>query len=168
MTKDYELEFSRARLVAGAQLAGVVVIVVFCELVAAGVIQLAPEMGFPAEQAGTARLIFLVLAVAMLVAAVLLKWAIRDPKDGPTLSFLMFLIRQNRRRATASAMNLLVPPSALCEGAAIVGLLLFLLGGQQRADLYPLVTAAIAGLVLLFPNETDKQNLIRLDKAVPE
>ena len=164
MEYNYEREFQLSRFVAVVQTVGTLIILIVSELILAGVIPVPGEAILPAAELQLVRIVFTVVALLMLILAWTMKRTIRRPAPGPMLGLLCFLTRQQHRRRRASAVALLIPPSALCEGAAVLGFALFLIGGHERLDLYPPVLAGLCLLLLLFPTPEERDNLISLDR----
>ncbi len=164
--RNYDRDYRIAKLIAIAYFASSAVLIGVAEMLKVGVFTTGLSPVFEGASFSRIRIAFYVIAAGVILTAVLLKLAIRNPEDSLFSSPLKFLIRQARSRRNASAVVMLIPPSACAEMCVVLGFVLFLLSGGVRPDLYIFGSTGIAAMVLLFPTEEEKANLIRLDREI--
>ncbi len=161
---NYDRDYRIAKLIAMAHFGSSAVLIAVAELLRRGAFAAPLSPLFEGSTLSLIRIIFYALAAAIILAAVLLKLAIRNPEDSLFSRPLKFLIRQARSHRNTSAVAMLIPPSAMGEACVVLGFVLFILSGGLRPDLYIFGSSGLAAMILLFPTEEEKRNLVRLDR----
>lgn len=164
MNTDYDRQFQVGKLISIAQFIPVAALIVITELMLNGTIGLdISGEASPLETYPVIKFIFYGVSAVFLLLAFFMKRTIRTLNEGIMLSFLKGMIRSIKRGGSGSALSLLIPPSALCEMVVLLGFILYILSPGPRTDCYPLYAAGLAMMLYIFPNEDEKENLIKMN-----
>ena len=167
MDWDYDGEFRIARFVSGAFIASVVMAVIMVEYLLSPISTTLLISRFDDAFLGTLSDIFYGITFLMLSLVLILKTNIRrPPTEGLMHRVLRAMTRNLHKTGTGSAVAHLIAPAVMLELIALLGVVNFFFTAGLRGAAYPFLGIALAGMILIYPKDYEKDNLIALDKEV--
>ncbi len=102
----------------------------------------------------------------MVAPAVAMKRAVVAGSLGGMRTVVKALIRNIRRRGGGTGIGVVLAPLALSEGVAVLGFVLFVIGGGERVLCYPFYGVALLSLITALPNNGYLSKMAALDEEV--
>ena len=167
MDWNYEGEYLVARIVSGVFIASIGIFAILVEYFLSPYAATTLISRFDAETLATLSAVFYGVTILMLaISFVLTANFRRPPTEGLMYRLLRAWTRNNHKKGIASAVGHLIGPAVALEIVALFGLVNFFFTAGLRGAVYPFLGIALVSMILIYPKDYEKENLIALDKAV--
>ncbi|MBU8913489.1 MAG: hypothetical protein KOO61_05650 [Spirochaetales bacterium] len=107
-----------------------------------------------------------VLSALMVALAITMKRTVMSGSPGGMRKLVKGIMKSKGRGRGRSGVGVVLVPLALSETVAVLGLVLFFIGGGERLLCYPFYGAALLSLITVLPNKDYLTKLVALDKEV--